>query len=497
MTKYYAAIDLKSFYASVECHERGLDPLTTNLVVADSSRTEKTICLAVSPSLKSYGLPGRARLFQVVEKVREINTERLRHAPLQVFLGQSSDNTLLQQNPNLALDYIVATPRMKYYLDYSSRIYNIYLRHIAPEDLYAYSIDEIFCDITSYLRFSNLTPTEFVAQIINDVYRETGITATAGIGTNLFLAKVAMDILAKHAAPNQTGARIAELDELSFRQQLWTHRPITDFWRIGRGYAKRLAAHQLYTMGDVARCSLSNEKLLYDLFGVNAELLIDHAWGYENVEIADAKAHQPNTKSLSSGQVLSRPYAFNEAEIIVCEMAESLSLELVQKGYVTDHLVLHADYDKTSLSASKPTSPVTKDHYGRHVPKPAHGTYRLSFRTSSTRLVTNAFLELYHQYVNPHFYIHKITVVADELVDENLPPDQPASHIQMDFFTNYAELERQKQLELRRLQNEKQAQKAILAIRKRYGQNAILRGTNFEPSATGRKRHHQIGGHRA
>lgn len=497
MPRYYAAIDLKSFYASVECNERGLDPLTTNLVVADSSRTEKTICLAVSPSLKSYGLPGRARLFQVIEKVREINAERLQHAPLQVFLGQSSDNNLLQQNPNLALDYIIAAPRMKYYLDYSSRIYDIYLNYIAPEDIYAYSIDEVFCDITSYLNLHHLTPAEFVTKIISDIHRETGITATAGIGTNLFLAKVAMDILAKHTPPNQAGVRIAELNEQSFREQLWAHKPITDFWRIGRGYAKRLAAHNIHTMGDIARCSIQNEQLLYDLFGVNAELLIDHAWGYENVEIADAKHYQPETKSLSSGQVLSRPYAFSEAEVIVREMAESLSLELVQKGYISDHLVLHIDYDKNSLASSAKNSPITKDHYGRRVPKPAHGTYRLPLRTSSTRLIMNGFVELYHQYVNPNFTIRKVTVVANDLVDENLPPDQAESHIQTDFFTNYAELERKKQLELDRLKTEKQAQQAIIKIRERYGKNAILRGTNFEPSATGRSRHHQIGGHRA
>lgn len=497
MSKYYAAIDLKSFYASVECNERGLDPLATNLVVADSSRTEKTICLAVSPSLKSYGLPGRARLFQVIEKVREINAERLEHTPLGVFLGQSSDNNLLQQNPNLALDYIVATPRMKCYLDYSARIYNIYLHHIAPEDIYAYSIDEVFCDITSYLNLHQLTPSEFVTKIISDIHRETGITATAGIGTNMFLAKVAMDILAKHTAPNSAGVRIAELDEQSFRTQLWTHQPITDFWRVGHGYTKRLANHNIHTMGDVARCSIENEKLLYDLFGVNAELLIDHAWGYENVEIADAKNYHAATKSLSSGQVLSCPYDFEKAKVILREMAENLSLELVQKGYITDHLVLHVDYDKTSLTASTKDTTIKKDHYGRRVPKPAHGTYRLPLRTASTRLIINGFLEIYHQYVNPNFQIRKITVVADDLIDENLGDDQPEPHIQMDFFTNYAELERQKQLELRRLQGEKQVQKAVLKIRERYGKNAILRGTNFKAGATGRNRHHQIGGHRA
>lgn len=497
MPRYYAAIDLKSFYASVECNERGLDPLATNLVVADSSRTEKTICLAVSPSLKSYGLPGRARLFQVIEKVREINADRLAKAPLHVFLGQSSNNQLLQQNPNLALDYIVATPRMKYYLDYSARIYNIYLNHIAPDDIYAYSIDEVFCDITSYLNLYKLTPSEFITKIISDIHRETGITATAGIGTNMFLAKVAMDILAKHTAPNSAGVRIAELDEQSFRKQLWAHQPITDFWRVGRGYARRLMNHDIYTMGDIARCSISNEKLLYDLFGVNAELLIDHAWGYENVEIADAKSYHAATKSLSSGQVLSCPYSFEKAKIILREMAENLSLELVQKGYAADQLVLHIDYDKTSLTTSAQNTTTKKDHYGRRVPKPAHGTYHLPLRTASTRLIIDGFLEIYHQYVNPNFMVRKITVIADNLIDENLSTDQPEPHIQMDFFTNYAELERQKQVELKRLQDEKQVQKAILKIRERYGKNAILRGTNFEAGATARNRHYQIGGHRA
>lgn len=494
MGKFYAAIDLKSFFASVECVERGLDPLTTNLVVADKSRTEKTICLAVSPSLKSYGLPGRARLFEVTSKVKQINAERKMSSPLQTFLGKSYDNTELLQNPNLALDFIIATPRMKYYLDYSSRIYQIYLQHVAPEDIFAYSIDEIFCDITSYLKISGLTPEKFVTNMIMQVYRETGIIATAGIGTNLFLAKVAMDILAKHAEPNPAGVRIAKLDEFSFRKQLWEHTPITDIWRIGRGYRKRLASRNMYTMGDVARCSIDNPELLYKLFGVNAELLIDHAWGIEPTEIKDVKNHYPETKSLSSGQVLNRPYPFTQARVIVQEMAESMSLQLVEKNYLTDTLVLHIDYDRKNHSTDS-----VQDHYGRTVPKPAHGTIRLSFKTSSSKLIIQAFTQLFDHEVNHDFTIRKVTLAACNLVDERTyqkSSDQSAP-TQTDFFTDYAELEKQSQLQTIALQAEKNLQKAVINIRKRFGNNAILRGTNFETGATGTKRHRQIGGHRA
>lgn len=492
MEKTFAAIDLKSFYASVECNERGLDPLTTNLVVADQSRTEKTICLAVSPSLKSYGLASRARLFEVVEKVKQINYERQKSSPLGVFLGKSSDNEKVKSNPNLALDFIIATPRMQYYLDYSSKIYNIYLHHVAPEDIFAYSIDEIFCDITSYLKMSRSSPEEFVTKMISDVYRETGITATAGIGTNLFLAKVAMDILAKHAEPNAAGVRIAKLDETSFREQLWAHTPITDFWRVGRGYAKRLAAHNLFTMGDVARCSLENPKMLYQLFGINAELLIDHAWGYECVNISDVKSHQPTTKSLSSGQVLSCPCTFQKAKTIIKEMAESLSLDLVRKNYITDHLNLYINYDRENSASHS-----VIDHYGRRVPKPALGTIRLDFKTSSTKLITNAFLKLYDEKVNPLFTIRKVTLAANNLTTADTKIESSHSFSQADLFTNYAELERKRELELANLAKEKRIQKAVLKIRDRYGKNSILRGTNFEDGATMRSRHHQIGGHRA
>lgn len=494
MHRVFVAIDLKSFYASVECNERGLDPLTTNLVVADSTRTDKTICLAISPSLKSYGLPGRARLFQVNQKVHEINAERKAKTPLGIFLDKSYDNSKLLQNPNLELDFIIAPPRMKYYLEYSSKIYNTYLRHVAPEDIFAYSIDEIFCDITSYLNMKHCTAEEFVTAMITDVYQTTGITATAGIGTNLFLAKVAMDVMAKHTKPNSAGVRIAKLDEQTFREQLWAHTPITDIWRVGRGYAKRLANHNLYTMGDIARCSLQNPKLLYDLFGVNAELLIDHAWGYECVTIPDVKQHLPKTKSLSSGQVLSYPYNFAKARTIVKEMAENLALELVQKDYVTSHLGLYINYDRTNPTSKNSAT----DHYGRRVPKPMQGSTHLSISTSSAKMIINGLLQLYDQNVNPQYTIRKITVVANDLISSNKALlETNAGPIQADFFTNYAKLEHQKQLERKKLAKEHRVQKAVLDIRQRYGKNSILRGFNFEDGATGRSRHQQIGGHRA
>lgn len=491
MEKVYAAIDLKSFYASVECMERGLDPLTTNLVVADISRTEKTICLAVSPSLKSYGLPGRARLFEVISKVKQINAERKLCAPLRTLLGKSYDNAELLQNPNLELDYLIAKPRMRYYLDYSSKIFQIYLQHVAPEDIFAYSIDEIFCDITSYLKMSGLTAEDFVSQMIMQVHKQTGLTATAGIGSNMFLAKVAMDVLAKHATPNADGVRIAKLDEMGFRRELWSHQPITDIWRIGRGTAKRLAQRSMYTMGDVARCSITNIELLYQLFGVNAELLIDHAWGYEPTEIKDVKSHRPETKSISSGQVLSCPYNFAKARVIVQEMSEALALQLVEKNYLTNHLTLHLDYDRENLSPNSAT-----DHYGRTVPKPAHGTHRLPFYTSSSRLIINGLTQLFDQIANHNFTVRKVTISVNDLLDEETVGELAGPElIQTDLFTNYPELEHRQLIQQRNLRSEKNLQKAVLTIRKRYGKNAILRGTNFENGATMRTRHHQIGGH--
>lgn len=502
MEKVFAAIDLKSFYASVECHERGLDPLTTNLVVADASRTDKTICLAISPSLKSYGLPGRARLFEVNQKVREINALRRAHTTFGTFLGKSSDQTALLQNPNLELDFIIAPPRMQYYLDYSSQIYNLYLQHLAPDDLFAYSIDEIFCDLTSYLKMSRLTPEEFVTQMILDVYHATGITATAGIGTNLFLAKVAMDILAKHAQPNRDGVRIAQLDELSFREQLWPHQPITDFWRVGHGSAQRLAKYNLHTMGDVARCSLANPNLLYRLFGINAELLIDHSWGYECVNIADIKQHQPATRSLSSGQVLAYPYNFQSACVILKEMAENLSLELVRQHSLARQVSLCVEYDPTSLAqtpSQTSTHPLKTNRYGKLAPQPTLCSLTLPFPTSSTKLIRQAFLELYHTKVAPQFLIRKITVAAQNLAfsDQPLLPPSVSSLQQADLFTNYTALAEQATTNAESLQKEHRAQTAILKIRSRYGKNSILHGTNFEAGATGRLRHRQIGGHRA
>lgn len=492
MDRVFAAIDLKSFYASVECQERNLDPLTTNLVVADASRTDKTICLAISPSLKSYGLPGRARLFQVNQKVREINLERQAKTPLGIFFNKSYDNSALLKNPNLELDFLIAKPRMKYYLEYSSKVYNIYLQHVAPEDIFAYSIDEVFCDITSYLKMKHCTAEEFVTNMVSDVYQQTGITATAGIGTNMFLAKVAMDVLAKHAEPNAAGVRIAKLNEQSFRTQLWAHTPITDFWRIGPGYAKRLRKLGLFTLGDVARCSLLNSKLLYQTFGVNAELLIDHAWGYECVTIPDIKQHFPKTKSISSGQVLSCSYSFAKARIIVKEMAEALALELVQKNYVTNHVTLAIDYDRENSAQNS-----VLDHYGRRVPKPLASNHRLDLYTSSTRLITAGLLEIFDHKVNPNFTIRKVTVAANDLVTPNSELNQDTTLSQTDFFTNYAELEKKRTRELQELAREHRAQHAVLAIRERYGKNAILRGTNFEDGATMRSRHQQIGGHRA
>lgn len=485
MKKYYAAIDLKSFYASVECCARNLDPLTTNLVVADEARTEKTICLAISPALKAYGLGGRARLFEVLEKVKQINYERRKVAPNQTFLGKSSDAAELSKHPEYALDFIIAKPRMQLYLERSQQIYDIYLKFIAPTDIFSYSIDEIFCDISSYLNLRHYSPQEFITSIIGTVYQETGITATAGIGTNLYLAKVAMDIVAKHTEPNTHGVRIATLDELSYRKQLWHHQPITDFWRVGPGYAKRLAAHQIYTMGDVAYCSIINEDLLFKLFGVNAELLIDHAWGIEPTEISDIKSYQPTTKSISSGQVLHRAYSANEAHTIVKEMAEDISFDLTQKSYHTDSLTLYISYDMSSLDNYSPaelqTIDTKIDRYGRMRPKSAHGNIKLSHPTNLASHIRTSFSELFFKIVNPKFKIRKLTLSANNL-QTNITINKLR---QLSFFDQTPN------------PREAQLQKAIIEIRKRYGANAILNGTNFETGATGRERRHQIGGHSA
>ena len=498
----YIAIDLKSFSASVECRERGLDPMTTNLVVADQSRTEKTICLAVTPSLKSFGIPGRARLFEVVQKVREANNFRRNKAPNRTFVGKSWDYRELQEHPELELDYIVAPPRMALYMEYSTRIYDIYLRYIAPEDMHIYSVDEVFIDVTPYLKTYNMTARELAITMIQDVLKETGITATAGIGTNLYLCKIAMDIVAKHMDADENGVRIAELDEMSYRRLLWDHRPLTDFWRVGRGYSKKLEAHGLYTMGDIARCSIGkptdyyNEELLYKLFGVNAELLIDHAWGWEPCTIEQIKSYRPATNSISSGQVLTCPYDYEKTRIIVQEMTDMLSLDLVDKGLVTDQLVLTVGYDIENLTdanrRSKYQGEITTDRYGRKIPKHAHGTANLECPTSSTAMMIQAMLALYDRIVDRELLTRRITVVANNVVSEKRV-QQRQEYVQMDLFTDYAE-EQKKQEALKR---EKSIQAALLDIKKRYGKNAVLKGTNLQEGATAKDRNAQIGGHKA
>ena len=504
--KTYIAIDLKSFYASVECIERGLDPLKTNLVVADVSRTEKTICLAVSPALKKYGIPGRPRLFEVVQKVREANIRREKQAPCHRFSGTSFDETELNRSPELQISYIAAAPRMSRYMEYSTRIFDIYLRYIAPEDMHVYSVDEVFIDATAYLHTYGLTAHELALRMIRDVLRETGVTATAGIGTNMYLCKIAMDIVAKRMPADEDGVRIAELDEESYRKQLWNHVPLTDFCRVGPGYAKKLKEVGIYTMGDVARCSLGkdtdyyNEDLLYKLFGINAELLIDHAWGWEPATIAEIKAYRPEKNSLSTGQVLQCPYTAQKAKLIVREMTDLLVLDLVDKKLVTDQMVLTVGYDIESLTnpeiRRKYHGEVTTDRYGRHVPKHAHGTANLSCQTSSTKLIMKAVEELYDRIINPDLLVRRITVVASRVVPER-EADQKEVFEQLDLFTDYQALEQEREQEKKELDKEKRIQKAILDIQKKYGKNAVLRGMNFEEGATTRERNGQIGGHKA
>ncbi len=504
--KTYIAIDLKSFYASVECIERGLDPLKTNLVVADVSRTEKTICLAVSPALKKYGIPGRPRLFEVVQKIREANIRREKQAPCHRFSGTSFDETELNRSPELQISYIAAAPRMSRYMEYSTRIFDIYLRYIAPEDMHVYSVDEVFIDATAYLHTYGLTAHELALRMIRDVLRETGVTATAGIGTNMYLCKIAMDIVAKRMPADEDGVRIAELDEESYREQLWNHVPLTDFWRVGPGYAKKLREVGIYTMGDVARCSLGkdtdyyNEDLLYKLFGINAELLIDHAWGWEPATIAEIKAYRPEKNSLSTGQVLQCPYTAQKAKLIVREMTDLLVLDLVDKKLVTDQMVLTVGYDIESLTnpeiRRKYHGEVTTDRYGRHVPKHAHGTANLSCQTSSTKLIMKAVEELYDRIINPDLLVRRITVVASRVVPER-EADQKEVFEQLDLFTDYQALEQEREQEKQELDKEKRIQKAILDIQKKYGKNAVLRGMNFEEGATTRERNGQIGGHKA
>ncbi len=545
MSKTYISIDLKSFYASVECMERGLDPLNTNLVVADASRTQKTICLAVSPSLKAYGIPGRARLFEVEQKVNEANARRQTRAPKNILDGKSVFATELNENPNLAIDYIAAKPRMALYMSKSTQIYDVYLRYIAPEDIYAYSVDEVFIDASGYLKTYGLNTHDFARLLVREVFKETGITATAGIGPNLYLCKIAMDIGAKHTEADADGVRIAELDEFSYRRLLWDHRPITDFWRVGRGYAKKLAKKSIFTMGDIARCSLGtssdyyNEDLLYKMFGVNAELLIDHAWGYEPCTLAEVKSYRPQRKSLVSGQVLQNAYTYEKTRIVVREMMELLALDLVDKGLLTNQIVLTVGYDIENLSDPERRKAykgeITVDGYGREVPKHAHGTGNLPFSTSSTKLTTDCVLEVFDRVVDESLLTRRISITANNLVleseykresevasaepeqismfdmlaggDDSQAPervsskeatacseqDKPNSTMVAESISGSAGNDNDEDA----LEKEKQVQEAMLKIKKRFGKNAILKGTNLQEGATAKERNAQIGGHKA
>ena len=498
MTKQYVAIDLKSFYASIECRERGLDPLTTHLVVADESRTEKTICLAVSPSLKSYGIPGRARLFEVVQKINSVNATRKFYSPTKTLEGKSSSATELKFNPKLALDYIVAPPRMALYVDYSTRIFKIYQKYVAPEDIHVYSIDEVFIDVTQYLTLYKLTARELTSKIIKDVLTQTGITATAGIGTNLYLAKVAMDIVAKHSPEDEDGVRIAELDEMSYRKLLWNHTPLSDFWRIGSGYVRRLNQYGLFTMGDVARCSLNNEQLLYKLFGINAELLIDHAWGYEPCTMADIKSYKPETNSISSGQVLSEPYTFDKGRLIVKEMTDLLVLDLVDKHLKTNQMVLTVGYDIENLTnhsiSLQYKGEVVTDHYGRKVPKSAHGSINLNGYTSSTKQITQAVMELYDRIVDPKLLVRRMYVVANHVLNVSSAPRE--QHVQLDIFTDYEQMTELRAKQEAEMAKEHSIQQTVLKVHKKYGKNALVKGMNLEEGATTIERNDQIGGHK-
>ena len=493
-SKIYVAIDLKSFYASVECKERGLDPITTNLVVADSSRSEKTICLAVSPALKSYGIPGRARLFEVVQKVKEVNIYRKRKATNRTFTGSSYSDIELKKNKSLELSYIIAPPRMAYYMKYSSKIYNIYLKYFSSDDIYVYSIDEVFIDVTHYLKTYNMRAKELVTKVIQDVYQTTGITATAGIGTNLYLCKIAMDTVAKHVKPDENGVRIAGLDEMAYRKLLWGHRPLTDFWRVGKGYTKKLEEHGMYTMGDVARMSVKNEDLLYKLFGVNAELLIDHAWGWESVTIESIKAYRPATNSICSGQVLHCPYNYENTKIIVKEMTELLALDLVEKGLVTNQIVLEVGYDVDNLKnqaiSSLYNGEITTDKYGRKVPKHAHGTINIDHQTASSKVLTGYIIKLYEQIVNKQLLVRRINITVNNVVNENMV--KTSDYEQINLFVDYAEVNEKRKKE----EAEKEIQKAMIGIKSKYGKNAILKGMNLQKEGTTIERNRQIGGHK-
>lgn len=502
----YLAIDLKSFYASVECVERGLDPMTTNLVVADASRSEKTICLAVSPSLKAYGIPGRARLFEVVQKVRQINAERKAAAPNHQLGPGSVQAPQLQADPTRTVEYIIAPPRMAYYMKHSTRIYQIYLKYVAPEDIHVYSIDEVLMDVTSYLHTYQISPQELAMRMILDVLHTTGITATAGIGTNLYLCKIALDIGSKHIAPDKNGVRIAELDEERYRKMLWSHRPLTDFWRVGKGYAKKLEEQGLYTMGDIARCSVGdaadyyNEELLYRMFGVNAELLIDHAWGWEPCTMADIKAYKPSSNSIGSGQVLQEPYSCEKARLVVREMADLLALELVDQGLQTNHMTLTIGYDRENLLDPNRKAayhgPISMDPYGRAIPKQAHGSISLTGYTSSTKQILQAVTQLFDRIADSQLLVRRLNLTADRVLLENDLPSDPEFE-QIDLFTDYEARSKQQQIQKADRQKEKRMQQTILEIKKKFGKNSILKGMDLEQGATAQERNRQIGGHKA
>ena len=506
MERTYLCCDLKSYYASVECIDRGLDPMASNLVVADAARTDKTICLAVSPALKSFGLSGRPRLFEVKQRVRDINYERRMKLPSKAFWDKSCDLRELQNDPTLELDYIIAPPRMRRYMEVSAKIHGIFLKYFSAEDIHVYSIDEVFVDLTAYLPFYRLSAHALAERVVNAVFQTTGITATVGIGTNLYLAKIAMDILAKKMPADEKGMRIAELDEMSYRRQLWSHRPITDFWRVGKGYAKKLEEYGLYTMGDIARCSIGkenelyNEDLLYKLFGVNAELLIDHAWGYEPCTMEMVKAYKPETNSVCSGQVLHCPYDFEKAKLVVKEMTDQMVLDLVDKKLVTDQIVLTVGYDIENLNNADRKKQyhgeVTIDRYGRRIPKHAHGTTNLKRQTSSTKLIMDAVIELYDRIVDRNLLVRRINITANRLVDESSVKKEEV-YEQMDLFTDYEEQRKKKEEEEAALDREKRMQEAMLSIKKKFGKNAVLKGMNLQEGAIARDRNEQIGGHKA
>ena len=492
--RWYACIDLKSFYASVECVERGLDPLTAHVLVADEARTDKTICLAVSPALKAYGIPSRARLFEAKQAIARADAARRTRAPRGEMTGEAFDSVSLAEDASAAIGFIAAPPRMALYMDYSTRVYDVYLRHMAPEDIHVYSVDEVFADLTPYLKASGESPETMVSRMVRDVQQTTGIPAAAGIGTNLYLAKVAMDILAKHASPDAHGVRIARLTEEDYRRRLWTHRPLTDFWRVGRGYAHRLAEYRLYTMGDVARCSLRHEDLLYRLFGVNAELLIDHAWGIEPCTLADVKAYRPTVNSLTSGQVLSRPYTAAEARLIVREMTEAMALDLVSKGLLTDQLALQIGYDTENLS--DPTrcayyrGEVSVDAYGRRMPRHTHGTAHV-VKTSSTKELCEAVLALYDKIVQPGLTVRRLNLTAARVIREAEMAAVPEQ------LTLFEEVSTAREARLRRRRRERAMQEALLWIKGKYGNNAVFKGMDLFDEATALERNRQIGGHKA